>query len=243
MSNELIKLNNLFTLYCAKSKGIDDYDFGSVPFVTSAESNNGVVGYVEPEEDDHVFTGPAIAISGLGHATVHFGEFLPKGNGGDSLTILKPSEQTLTEDALKLWDQYVKLALSLLVFVALINALNNSISILGRINKALSFPDSQPQKLEDIENNLLVCEKKYSELPIHGISVEDLICFAAAFNTLHKWRFSYGRKCSINRLKNLQFPFPLPKISEVWNSESNLVSSINTLVNEKTEQRIVSEPA
>ncbi|MEH1814355.1 MAG: hypothetical protein V7K26_08695 [Nostoc sp.] len=243
MSNELIKLNNLFTLYCAKSKGIDDYDFGNVPFVTSAESNNGVVGYVEPEEDDHVFAGPAIAISGLGHATVHFGEFLPKGNGGDSLTILKPSEQTLTEEALKLWDQFVKLAFNLLVFIALINALNNSISALVRINKALLFTDLQSQKVEDIEKNLLVCEAKYSDLLIHGISVEDLICFAAAFNTLHKWRFSYGRKCSINRLKNLQFPFPLPKISEIWNSESNLASSINTVVDEKIEHRIISEAA
>jgi hypothetical protein len=58
--------------------------------VTNAELNNGVVRYVEPFDDDRVFDGPAICISGLGHATVHFSRFLPKGNGGDSCTVLKP---------------------------------------------------------------------------------------------------------------------------------------------------------
>ena len=78
---------------------------------------------------------------------------------------------------------------------------------------------------------------------MHGITVEDLMCFAAAFNALHKWRFSYGRKCSISRTQDLEFPFPLPKASEVWNTESNLVSSINTLVDKKLEQKIVSNVA
>lgn len=86
----VVRLNTLFHAIVAKSKGVDDYDIGPIPFVTSAESNNGVVAYVTPEEEDRVFTGPALVISGLGFATVHMGEFFPKGNGGDSLTILKP---------------------------------------------------------------------------------------------------------------------------------------------------------
>ena len=245
MSSKLVKLNHLFTLCSTKSKGIDNYDSGDVPFVTSTESNNGVVGYVEPEEDDLIFFGPAIAISGLGHATVHFEGFLPKGNGGDSLTILKPCEQTLAEKALKIWDQYVEVALSLLIFVVLIKIFNKSIVTLGKANNVLlvDSSNSESERIEDIENDLLKCEEEYSNLLMRGTTVEDLICFAAAFNTLHKWRFSYGRKCSINRLKNLEFPFPLPKVSHVWNSESSLVLSVNALVDTKLEQRIVSDAA
>lgn len=241
MTSEFIKLNRLFTLSSARSRGIDDYDAGQIPFVTSTESNNGVVGYVEPEQDDLVFEGPAIAISGLGHATVHFSLFLPKGNGGDSLTILIPREQTLTEEALSLWNQYVVLVLSLLTFIAFVNVFRNGVFVLEN-----SFGlDSElgQKKVVDVEKSLLDCEEEYINLPMHGITVEDLMCFAAAFNALHKWRFSYGRKCSISRIKDLEFPFPLPKASEVWNTESNLVSSINALVDKKLEQKVVSDVA
>lgn len=50
-----------------------------------------------PDEEDRAFHGPAIAISGLGYATVHLGQFLPKGNGGDSLTVLKPKSEMTVE--------------------------------------------------------------------------------------------------------------------------------------------------
>lgn len=123
-----MKIINLFDIAVAKSKSTDDYSAGDVPFVTNAEINNGVVRYVEPFEDDKVFEGPAICISGLGYATVHYGVFLPKGNGGDSCTILKPK-----------------------------------------------------------------VDLKRSEL----------LYYAALFNALHGWRFSFGRKTSRRRLENL----------------------------------------
>ena len=59
----------------------------------STTANNGVDRYVEPDlAHDRVFDGPRVAISGLGHATLQLERFLPKGNGGDSLTILTPRE-------------------------------------------------------------------------------------------------------------------------------------------------------
>lgn len=121
-------ISSLFNMSVAKSKSTDDYISGDVPFVTNTELNNGVVGYVEPFDDDRVFEGPAICISGLGHATIHFGSFLPKGNGGDSCTVLTPREV--------------------------------------------------------LSNN-------------------DLLYYAALFNTLHGWRFSFGRKTSKRRLESL----------------------------------------
>jgi hypothetical protein len=124
-----VKILDLFSIDVAKSKSTDDYQPGEIPFVTNTEINNGVVRYVEPFDDDKVFEGPAVCISGLGYATVHYGQFLPKGNGGDSCTILKP------KDAFK---------------------------------------------------------------------KSELLYYAALFNTLHGWRFSFGRKASRRRLESLQ---------------------------------------
>ncbi len=124
-----MKILDLFSIDVAKSKSTDDYQPGEIPFVTNTEINNGVVRYVEPFDDDKVFEGPAVCISGLGYATVHYGQFLPKGNGGDSCTILKP------KDAFK---------------------------------------------------------------------KSELLYYAALFNTLHGWRFSFGRKASRRRLESLQ---------------------------------------
>jgi hypothetical protein len=121
-------ISDLFEMTPAKSKSTDDYLSGEIPFVTNTEMNNGVVSYVEPFDDDKVFSGPAICVSGLGHATVHLSSFLPKGNGGDSCTVLLPKEK--------------------------------------------------------LTNN-------------------ELLYYAALFNTLHGWRFSFGRKTSKRRLAGL----------------------------------------
>jgi hypothetical protein len=123
-----VKISDIFNISVAKSKSTDDYIPGNIPFVTNTEVNNGIICYVEPFDDDKIFSGPAICISGLGYATVHFDKFLPKGNGGDSCTILKPKDK---------------------------------------------------------------------------FSKAELLYYAALFNTVHGWRFSFGRKASKRRLENL----------------------------------------
>lgn len=150
-----MRIIDLFDVNVAKSKSTDDYSAGDVPFVTNTEINNGVVRYIEPFEDDKVFAGPAICISGLGHATVHYGTFLPKGNGGDSCTILKP------------------------------------------------------------KGNL----KKY-----------ELLYYSALFNTLHGWRFSFGRKTSRRRLENLMMTplhnhAPINLLAEI-EANNNMMSNL-----------------
>ncbi len=151
------KISTLFNLEVAKSKGSDDYEPGLIPFVTSAEVNNGVVCYVNPDIGDKVFKGPALFISGLGHCSVQLNDFLPKGNGGDSLTILTPKQE---------------------------------------------------------------------------MTVEDLLSFAAVFNSQHKWRFSFGRKCSISRLENLEVDFPFPQQNDMWSNEINNLKSITENISE-----------
>lgn len=123
-----MNISAIFSIRVARSRSTDDYSPGKIPFVTNTELNNGVVRYVEPFDDDKVFSGPCICISGLGHATVHFGDFLPKGNGGDACTILTPHDD---------------------------------------LDKA------------------------------------QILYYAALFNTLHGWRFSFGRKASKRRIERL----------------------------------------
>jgi hypothetical protein len=150
---KLVKLESLFGFDAARSHGVADYEPGIVPFVTSTLLNNGVVGYVTPMVGDKVFEGPVLSISGLGDATVQLGRFLPKGNGGDSLTICTPLEP---------------------------------------------------------------------------MTVYELVSVAAAFNALHAWRFSYGRKCSTNRLRPLQLPIELPDAKVIWETERVSVNALST---------------
>lgn len=157
-----MKISDLFLIEVAKSKSTADYLPGDIAFVTNTEINNGVVRYVEPFDDDRVFSGPAICISGLGYATVHYGQFLPKGNGGDSCTILKPKQP---------------------------------------LNKS------------------------------------QLLYYAALFNALHGWRFSFGRKGSRRRLETLEMTplhtnAPIDLLAEI-NANNNMMS---VLLTEKEKQ-------
>lgn len=142
---QLIKIRAKFSFEAARSNGIDDYQSGPVPFVSSTVLNNGVVGYVTPMLGDKIFDrGPVLCISGLGDATVQTGKFLPKGNGGDSMTI---------------------------------------------------------------------------GTPLEPMTVQELVAAAAAFNTLHAWRFSFGRKASKSRVEDLEIPLTLPTIRDIWAGE------------------------
>ena len=91
-------ISELFDIKVAKSKGTEDYDSGNVPFVTNTTLNNGIVKYVDPYPDDKLFSANTICISGLGYATLQLSEYLPKGNGGDSATILLPGKKMTIEE-------------------------------------------------------------------------------------------------------------------------------------------------
>jgi hypothetical protein len=152
-----VALTKLFELAVAGSHGVGAYRPGPLPFVTSAAANNGVVAYVTPLGGDRVFAGPALCVSALGQASVHLGRFLPKGNGGDSLTVLLPRQDA-------------------------------------------------------------------------GLGPLDLVGLAAAFNLLHRWRFSYGRKCSLARLAPLTLPADLPPVAPLWRAETARAETVTRRV-------------
>jgi hypothetical protein len=70
------------------------------------------------------------------------------------------------------------------------------------------------------------------------MKVQDLISFAAAFNVLHKWRFSYGRKCNKVRLKHLKVPECPPESDSLCAGESRHFSLINSFVDSTLDQII-----
>jgi hypothetical protein len=163
------RINELFTLNVADSRDTQDYEVGTVAFVTSSEINNGIVRYVKPQLGDKLFKGPCIIISGLGLATVHTGTVLPKGNGGDSCTVL-----------------YAK----------------DKLSLAGHI----------------------------------GV--------AAAFNVLHNWRFSFGRKCGKTRIEGLEIPWPLPPIKTAWEDQNDTaIKLLKTLENNLDRTLPAEQPA
>ena len=88
MKKELII--NLFSIHTAKSTSFDNYADGPIPFVSNGTYNNGIIGYVEPQEGDRVFDGNTISISAFCDAIVQRVPYLPRGNGGSGLIILVP---------------------------------------------------------------------------------------------------------------------------------------------------------
>jgi hypothetical protein len=158
-----MKIVDLFDLISAHSHSIDDYETGTIPFITSSEINNGIIKFVEPFNDDKLFKGNSICISGLGFATLQLNKYLPKGNGGDSATVLMPkSDMNFTE----------------------------------------------------------------------------MLFYTAQFNMLHKWRFSFGRKCNIKRIEHLtlsnnfdDFKYEKLDLLDIKKQLSNKLNELNFFEN------------
>ena len=88
------RVDEVFDIVNAKSRAFDDYEIGGTAFVTNSTRDNGVLGFVTPFPGDRVFDQPCIVISTFCDAAVHLPPFLPRGNGGSGLLILKPKHGT-----------------------------------------------------------------------------------------------------------------------------------------------------
>jgi len=90
------KVSDIFDVHTAKSKSIADYTQGDVPFVSNGFYNNGIIGQVEPFEQDRVFNDLAICVSAFCEATIQKPPFIGRGNGGSGMTILIPKDKSFT---------------------------------------------------------------------------------------------------------------------------------------------------
>jgi hypothetical protein len=84
------KIEDIFHLHRAKSGLFTDYDKGNVAYVGNGLSNNAVVGFVSPLEDDKVFSCLGIAVSAFCEATVQAPPFVACGRAGNGLVVLEP---------------------------------------------------------------------------------------------------------------------------------------------------------
>lgn len=87
------RIEELFTIHNARSRAYENYDSGSIAFVTNGLRDNGVLGFVEPLTGDRVFDFLGIAVSTFCEATVQFPPFILRGNGGSGLVALEPKEE------------------------------------------------------------------------------------------------------------------------------------------------------
>lgn len=85
-----MKVKELFKIHTARSRGFEKYGPGETKFVSNGFMNNGVVGFVDPFDDDRVFNLCGISVSSFCEATVQKPPFLPRGNGGSGLIVLEP---------------------------------------------------------------------------------------------------------------------------------------------------------
>lgn len=82
------KLEHFFEVRTGKSKGFKGYANGIVPYVSSGDGTNGVVGLVA--EDNMELCEGCITVSAFGTAYLQPWHYMARGNGGSSVRVLIP---------------------------------------------------------------------------------------------------------------------------------------------------------
>ncbi len=82
-------LREWFTISNGRSSGSKNYAPGSVPYISSGDSYNGIVTFVEPHVEEAHGT-PCVTVSAFGQACIQPWRFCARGNGGSAVRVLKP---------------------------------------------------------------------------------------------------------------------------------------------------------
>lgn len=86
--NKTCNLEKFFDVRTGKSKGLKSYTEGIVPYVSSGDGTNGVVGLVA--EDNMELCEGCITVSAFGTAYLQPWNYMARGNGGSSVRVLIP---------------------------------------------------------------------------------------------------------------------------------------------------------
>lgn len=86
--NKTDNLETFFDVKTGKSKGLKSYSAGIVPYVSSGDDTNGVVGLVA--EDGIELCDGCITVSAFGTAYLQPWNYMARGNGGSSVRVLVP---------------------------------------------------------------------------------------------------------------------------------------------------------
>ena len=82
-------IGNLFTISRPAARNKDDYTDGAIPFVASGSSNNGVMKFCSPINDERLDKGCCLTVSPVdGSAFFQPADFLGRGGAGSSILLL-----------------------------------------------------------------------------------------------------------------------------------------------------------
>lgn len=89
-------VDELFIIHRARSGLFTEYEPGTVAYISNTSDDNGVVGFVEPQQDDTVFNFTAIVVNAFSRtpnscgARIQTPPFLASGRSGNGLLVLEP---------------------------------------------------------------------------------------------------------------------------------------------------------
>lgn len=90
---------DLFTVGMGRSSGEANYPRGSVPYVSSGDTYNSIVGLVDAPEEETLDT-PVLAMTGFGQVHLQPWRFVARGNGGSAVRVLTPRYAMSTAELL-----------------------------------------------------------------------------------------------------------------------------------------------
>lgn len=90
------QLSDFFVISTGKSSGVKGYSPGIVPYISSGDDTNGVVGLVA--EDVIEICDGSITVSAFGTAYLQPWKYMARGNGGSSVRVLLPKYRMTTRE-------------------------------------------------------------------------------------------------------------------------------------------------
>jgi len=82
-------LKKFFKVSPAKSIGMSAYPLGEIPFISSGESYNSIIGFITGPANEITDT-PCITVTAFGRAHIQPWRFCARGNGGSAVRVLEP---------------------------------------------------------------------------------------------------------------------------------------------------------
>lgn len=82
-------IGKVFKIKSPAQRSIKEYDEGTIPYVSSASINNGVVSYLDPQKNEILEEGNCITVSPLdGSSFFQEADFLGRGGAGSAISLL-----------------------------------------------------------------------------------------------------------------------------------------------------------
>lgn len=83
------QISRVFRISSPASRSIKTYNEGDIPYVSSGSVNNGIISYLEPNEDEDLEKGNCITVSPLDGSSFYQEEdFLGRGGAGSAISLL-----------------------------------------------------------------------------------------------------------------------------------------------------------